>query len=179
MIVHLGIHMNGRRGVRGIEVGVDKGAEWSHTDSSRLDEPRVTIDAGTLIEPAFFERSVGSYTNKILTAIVYIFGHIIHLRGIAAGFGTHIEAVEPYAGIAEDAVKLQGNVLAQVRLGDCDHLAIPTHTRFGIFITNSFVAVRVAGLLSIGQGSHPIVRNAHLLPCRVVKLDGVRALVVY
>ena len=179
MIVHLGIYMNGRRGVGRGEVGVDKGAEWSHADSSRLDKPRVTIDAGTLIEPAFFERSVGSYTNKILTAIVYIFGHIIHLRGIAAGFGTHIEAVEPYAGIAEDAVKLQGDVLAQVRLGDCDHLAVPPHTRFRIFITNSFVAVRVAGLLSIGQGSRPIVWNAHLLPCRVVKLDGVRALVVY
>lgn len=38
--------------------------------------------------------------------------HVIHLRGIAARFRAHIVAVEPNAGIAEDAVELQQQVLA-------------------------------------------------------------------
>ena len=141
MVVHLGLYRDHRLVVGFLQVGIDKRAEGSHADSRRFHQPGIAVDAGTLVEPALLERGVGPHTDQVVAAIVHIFRHVVHLCGIAAGLGAHIEAVEPHAGIAEDAVEPQGDVLAQVALGNADGVAIPAHARRGIFKAYGLVAM--------------------------------------
>ena len=112
MVVHFCLNVNGGLVVRRFQVGIDKRAERSHTDGGGLHEPCVAVDAGSLVKPALFQRRIGPHTDEVIAAVVHILRHVIHLRGIAARLATHIVAVEPHAGIAEDAVELQQQVLA-------------------------------------------------------------------
>ena len=63
------------------------------------------------------------------------------MRGIAAGLRAHIEAVEPHAGITEDAIKLQGDMLTIILGWDIDDLAIPAYTRLWILVAHSLITM--------------------------------------
>ena len=154
-----------------LQFGIDKGAEGCHTDLSHFLQPHITINASTFVEPALLQRSVGTHADQVRFTILHIGRDVIHLRRIAAGFSTHIEAIKPYTGIAEDAIKAQHEALAKVGSGNRELLAIPAHTALRIFPPHGLVAVRVAGLSSIGQRRHPVVRQLHILPFCIVKLQ--------
>ena len=125
-VAHLGFYGDG--GVWLFNVGIYEGAKGRHADGSGLHQPCITVDTCTLVEPSLLESGVSAHADEIVAAVVHIFRHIVHLSGIAAGLGAHVEAVEPHAGVAEDAVELQHDALAKVFLGDIDGLAIPSHT---------------------------------------------------
>ena len=150
VIVHLRLHIYGNLVVGLFQIGIDECPKRRHAYGSRFHQPCIAIDTSSLIKPAFFECGIGTDANQVVAAVVYIFRHVIHLRGIAAGLGAHVKAIEPNAGIAEDAVELQGNMLAKVIGRDINSLPIPSHTRFRIFIANGLVAMRVACYISIG-----------------------------
>ena len=178
MVVDLRLYTDDGRGIGSIQHRIDKGAEGSHADGSRLQQPRITVDTRSLIEPPFFQRGICPHTDKVVAAIVHILRHVIHLCGIAARLRTQIEAVEPHTGITEDAVKPQGDVLAQVFLTDGENLPIPAHTRLRVFVSDGLIAVRMARIRGVGKDGHPVVRHRHLLPRAVVKLHDIRTLVV-
>ena len=112
VVVDLSFYVDSGLDVRCGKVSIYKCAEGGHTDGGGLHQPSVTVDAGSLVEPALLQRRVGPHTDEVVAAVVHILRHVIHLRGIAARLATHIVAVEPHAGIAEDAVELQQQVLA-------------------------------------------------------------------
>ena len=172
--------LDGQRGLRVgfLQVGIDEGAEGLHVHGLRAVEPHVAIDAGTLVEPTLLERCIDAHAHQVRVAVVQVFGHVIHLRNVAALLATQVEAVHPDAGVAEDAVELQFEVLAEVVLGDGERLAIPAHRRLGILPAHGLVAVAVAGLACKGQPYHPVVRQVDRLPARSIKLQTVRPGVV-
>ena len=157
---------------------MDKGAERCHMYRGGLVEPDVAIDACTLVEPTFFQGGIGTDAHQVVAAVVQVFADVIHLRGIAAGLAAQVEAVDPHAGIAEDAVELQIDVLAQVFLRHGEGLAVPADAGLGIFITDGLVAVAVAGFAGKGEVHHPVVGQVYRLPCRSIKFLGVRPGVV-
>ena len=178
MVVHLGLDMNGGGGIRTLEVGIDKGPKRCHTDGCRLQQPCITVDACTLVEPAFLERGIGTDTDEVVAAIVHIFRHIVYLRGVAAGFHTEPESVEPYVSISENTVELQGYMLAEIFCRDADYLTIPADTGLWVLIAYGLITMRMAGERVVWQCGHPVVGDAHLLPCGIIKLRCVGPLVV-
>ena len=88
-----------------LQVGANECAERCHADLSRFLQPHIAIDAGSLIKPALLERGISPHTDQVVATIIHIWGDIIDLRHIAAGFGTHIEAVEPHLRISEDTIE--------------------------------------------------------------------------
>ena len=178
MVGHVGLHMHDGLAERGLQVGIDKGTKGRHTHLSRLLEPHVAIDACTLIEPSLFKRGVRPYTDQVVTTIVNIRCDVIHLRHIAARLRTHIEAVEPYSRVTEDAIEAQHQVLAKVFFPDVECLAIPSHTGLRILPPYGLVTMRMTGLWCVGQRGHPVVGNLYLLPCAIIEFLGIRPLIV-
>ena len=143
-----------------------------------LFHPHVAVDAAALVEPAFLEGGVGPYADEVVAAVVHIFGDVVYLGGVAAGLGAHVEAVEPYLCVAEDAVEAEQDVPAEVFLADGEYLAVPADAGFGVLPAHRLVAVRVAGAAVIAQGGHEVVREAHFLPGAVVEFHRIRTFVV-
>ena len=160
------------------KVRMDEGAERNHMHRGRLAEPDMPVNAPALVEPAFFQRGVGTDAKQVLAAVVQILRDVIHLRGIAAGLVPQVETVDPHAGVAEDAVELQPEMLAQVLLRNGEGLAIPAHAGLGILISHCFIAVAMAGFGRKRQVHHPVVRQVYRLPRRRVELFGIRPGVV-
>ena len=147
-----------------LQVGPDECAEGRHTHLSRFLQPHIAIDASSFIEPALLERGISPYTDQIVATIIDIRGNVVYLRGIAAGLGAHIEAVEPHLRIAEDAVEAQHQSFAQILLAYLEDFTIPAHTGLGIFPAYGLIAVRMTCLSGVWQHRHPVVRNLYLLP---------------
>ena len=147
---YLRLHMQQSHVVGLFQLRIDEGAEGCHTDLCRLLQPHVAVDACTLIEPALFERGVGTYADQIVLTIFYIRCDVVHLGHIAAGFGTHIEAVEPHLGISENTVETQHQPFAQILVADPDELTIPAHAALRIFPAYGLIAVRVTGFAGVG-----------------------------
>ena len=105
--MHLGFHIDGSRAIGLVQIGIDERTEGRHADLCGLFEPYVAIDACTLVEPALFERGIGTDADEILAVIINIRCDVVDLCDIAAGLRTHIETVEPHLSIAEDAVELK------------------------------------------------------------------------
>ena len=155
-----------------------KGAEGFYVNGCRAVQPHMAINAGTLVEPTLFERSVHAHTDEIRVTVVQVFGDVERLRDVATLFTTEIKTVHPDTGIAEDAVELQLEVLAQVGFVDGEHLTIPAHRCCGILPAHSLIAVAVAGLTGEGQPDHPIMRKVDSLPARCIELHAVRSCIV-
>ena len=171
---------NGERclGERCLQVGMHEGAEGFYMNRGGSVQPYMAIDARTLVEPAFLERSVHAHTDEIRVTVVQVFGDIERLRDVATLFTTQIKTVHPDAGVAEDAVELQLEVLAQVGFVDGEHLTIPAHRRSRILPAHGLIAVAVAGLTGEGQPDHPIMRKVDSLPARCIELHAVRPCIV-
>ncbi len=148
----------------------------------RLVQPYMAVDARTFVKPALLERGVGTDTNQILFSIIQVFRNVVHLRGIAAGLVSQIEAVYPKAGIAENTVELKIKVLAQILLRHGECLAIPSYRRFGIFIADSLIAMAVTGFFGIRQINNPVMGKIDRFPLHTpllrIELGGVRALIM-
>ena len=145
---------------------------------SGLLQPHVAVDASTLIEPTLFKGGIGAHADHIVAAIVQIRRDIVVLGEIAALCTSAVEAVHPYAAVAEDAVEEQGDMLALVFLVDVEGLAVPTHRGLGIAVAHGLVAVRVAALTAEGQLHHEVVGQVDGLPTAVIKLHAVGTLIV-
>ena len=143
-----------------------------------LFEPDVAVDACPLVEPTFLKGGVGPYTDEVVAAVVHVLGDVVYLGGVSAGFGAHVEAVEPHLGVAEDAVEAEQDVPAEVFLTYGEDFTVPAYAGFGILPAHRLVAVRMAGGGVEAQRGHEVVRNAHFLPGAVVELGRVRAFVV-
>ena len=178
VVLHLCLHHDLCQGIGPLQFGIDKRAEGCHTHQGLLLKPHIAVDAGSLVEPSFLERGIGTDTDQVVLAIFDIRCDVVDLRGIATRLRTHIEAVEPHLGISEDTVEAQFQLFAEILLTDLHQFTIPAHTRRGILPAYGLVTVRVTGLGGIGQGGHPVVRHLHLLPACIIKLGGIRSLVV-
>ena len=166
--------------VRLLQFGVHKRTERCHADLCRFLQPHVAIDAGALVKPPLLQGGIGAHAYQVVVAVFDIGCDVVGLCGVTAGFGAHIKAVEPYTGIAEDAVEAQHQSLAQILVGYVDGFAIPSHAGFRVFVAHRLIAVRVTGFGRIGQCGHPVVRQLHLVPTVVLhKFLRVRSLVVY
>ena len=157
---------------------MDERAKGCYADGRRLLEPHVAIDACTFVEPALFQRGVGTDADQVVATIINIRCDVVDLCDVAAGFRTHVEAVEPHLGVAEDAVEAQLEALAEVLLADGEDLTVPAHAGSRVFPADGLIAVGVACLTGVGQGRHPVVGNLHVLPGGIVKLVGVGTFVV-
>ena len=138
----------------------------------------MTIDSGSLIEPAFLECRIHSDADHVLTAIVQVFGNIIILRSISARLVAEIETVHPHPRVAEDAVVLKPDMPSVILCRDLEGLAVPAHACLRIFEAHCLVAMTMACLLGIRKIDHPIVRKIYRSPARCIELRGVRAFVV-
>ena len=166
--------------VRLLQFGVHKRTERCYADLCRFLQPHVAIDAGALVKPPLLQGGIGAHAYQVVVAVFDIGCDVVGLCGVTAGFDAHIKAVEPYTGIAEDAVEAQHQSLAQIPVGYMDGLAIPAHTGLRVFVAHCFIAVRVTGFGRIGQCGHPVVWQLHLVPAVVfLKLLCVWSLVVY
>ena len=178
VVLHLCLHRQRRLVVGLLQRGVDKRAEGCHTHGCLLLQPYVAVDACTLVEPALFERGIGTHTDQVVLTIFNIRCDVIHLRGIAAGLRTHIKTVEPHLCVPEDAVEAQLQLFAQILFTDLHQLPVPAHARRGVLPAYGLIAVRVTGLGGIGQGGHPVVGHLHLFPSRGIEFLRIRPLVM-
>ena len=178
IVVYLRLDMKNGFIVRLLQVSPDKSSEGSHAHGCRFQQPCIAVDACPFVEPALLERSISAHADQVVAAVVHIFRHVVHLRGVTAGLRAHVETVEPHAGIAEYTVELQGDMLAKVALWDMDCFPIPAHARLRILVAYGLVAVRVAGFAGVGQGGHIVMRHADLLPSRIVEFRAVGSFVV-
>jgi len=83
-------------------------------DLGSLVEPYMTIYSCSFIEPAFLESGVCTYAYKVLSAVIQIFRYVLVPGRMAARLVSDVESVHPYESIAENAVKLQPDVLSIV-----------------------------------------------------------------
>ena len=121
----------------------------------------MTVYAGSFIEPSFLESGVCTYAYKIFSAVVQIFRYVIGPGRIAARLMSQIESVHPYARVAEDAVKLQPDVLSIVLCWDCESLSVPADAGLRVFISHGFIAMAMACFTCVREVSHPVVRQIH------------------
>ena len=175
---HLGLDTQHHHVVRFLQFCIDKRPEGSHAHLGRLLQPHIAVDAGTFVEPALLQRGIGTYADQVILPVFHIRSDVVHLSGIATGFRAHVEPVEPHLRRTEDAVETQHQSLPQVVPVYLDHLAIPPHASFGIFVAHRLVAMRVTGFTGIGQRRHPIVGHGDGLPGGIIEFLCIRALVV-
>ena len=105
-ILHGGLYRQLRPVERCLHFCIHKRTEGGHMHGRHLVEPHMAIDAGSFVEPSFFQGSIGTYRHQVLLAIVQILGNIVHLGRISARLVSQVEAVHPHSGIAEDTVEL-------------------------------------------------------------------------
>ena len=159
--------------VRLADIGMDEGTVVGNCHWSPLVEPRITVDAGSLVEPALLHRRVGTHADGIVATVIGVVGDVINLRGITTGFRSHIHTVEPHLRSTEDAVETQREPLAEVGLVDVEGLAVPPHTRSRILIAHGLIAMRLARAAVVGQRCHPVVGQSDSFPTAVVELRRV------
>ena len=148
-------------------------------DLGSLVEPYMTVYSCSFIEPSFLESGVCAHAYKVLSAVVQIFRYVIGPGRIAARLMSEIEPVHPYERIAENAVKLQPDVLSIVLGRDGEGLSVPADAGLRIFISHGLVTMAMACFFCIREVHHPVVRQIHRGPSRGVELLGIRTLVVY
>ena len=138
----------------------------------------MSVYAGSLVEPTLLQSGIGANADEVLSAVVEVLGDVIDLGRIAAWLMSEVEAVHPYAGVAEYAVELQPQVLSVVFSRHCEGLPVPAYTGFRILISDCLVSMAMAGFRSVWKVHYPVVRQIYDCPSRSVELRGVRALVV-
>ena len=141
-------------------------------------QPDMPIDARPLIEPSFLKGSIDSDGHDVVSTVIQILGDIVTCCSVTALLSAQPEAVHPDVRIAEDAVETERYGLAERFGRDGEMLAIPAHTGFGPLPAHRLIAVAVRGFGSIRQVHDPVVGQLYLLPGRIVKVHGIRALVV-
>ena len=155
-----------------------EGAEGGHANLRALHQPNITVDARAFVKPPFFQGGVGAYADKVLAAVVHVFGHVVHLGGVAARLAAHVEPIEPHAGVAENTIEPQADVLAKVGGRDIHLFPVPTHTGSWITVTHGLVTMRMTGQRVVAQGGHPVVGHIDVLPTAVVELHHIGTFVV-
>ena len=136
------------------------------------------VDAGSFIEPSLFKGGVSAYADDVVAAVIEIFGDVIDLGGIAARLVSEVEAVDPYAGVAEYAVELQPKVFSVVFSWHCEGLSVPSDAGLRVLVSDSLVSMAVTCFGSVWKVHNPVMRQVYALPVRGVELRGVRTLVV-
>ena len=126
-----------------------------------LVEPYMTVYSGSFIEPSFLESGVRAHAYKVLSAVIQIFRYVIGPGRIAARLVSDVESVHPYARIAENAVKLQPDVLSIVFGRDGEGLSVPADAGLRIFVSHGFVTMAMACFASVREVHHPVVRQIH------------------
>ncbi len=163
-VLHLCFHGDVCGVVWRFQCRMDKGPERRHMQRLRLFQPHVPIDAGTFIEPSFFQGGVYAHCNDVFSAVVEVFRYVIGAGCITAWLGAQPEAVHPDVGRAENAVKADADVFSVILCRDGESLPVPADARFRILVPHGLVAVAVACLAGVWKVYHPVMREVHLLP---------------
>ena len=129
-----------------------------------LVQPYMSVDSGSFVEPSLFQSGVHAYAYDVFISVIQVFRYVIDLCRISARLMSEIEAVHPYAGIAENAVELQPEMFSIIfdRNGEC--LSVPSYAGLWIFVSYGLVAVAMACFSGKRQVHHPVMRQVHFLP---------------
>ena len=88
-------------------------------------EPDVAIYSRPFVKPSLFHSDVNAHGDYVIAAVIEVIGDIVLEAAVAGVFRADIEAVNPEARVAMNAVKFDDYPAAEVRFRDRKLFAIP------------------------------------------------------
>ena len=144
-------------------------AVMSHMHRAGLGKPHMSIDPGSLVEPAFLDGGVGAHHQNVGAAVVEVVACIVVKAGVAAVFRAQVETVQPHLGVAINSVELDADAAAEIGLGNREGLAIPPDAVLRKVAADGLGAVITVPSPIEWQLDSPVMRQVDRAPRPVVE----------